>query len=320
MPLTKTRDKIRQGGKIMKMLRIFISILFLAGLLFGAGQTVREQVDLASAEAGARIVSFSSNYGSDWDVANLISRSDKWEGELPAWCTESGAPFPHWVVIELAKQTWLTTLIFNNNIPDEQGWEGISAKDLSVEVSTVSAKEGFQKVASFQLERNKNNQLVHLEPSQARWLKIVITSNWGNEEYTELGKLGVFDDGSRPMNIAEELKNKGFVDIYGIYFDFGAAKLKAESGPVLDRIVRYLKDNPAVKLMIEGHTDSVGDAKSNQLLSENRAKAVVEALAGLGVNRAALGASGFGASQPVGDNKTITGRALNRRVTVRVVH
>jgi outer membrane protein OmpA-like peptidoglycan-associated protein len=304
----------------MKMQRIFISILFLAGLLCGAGQTVKEQVDLASAEAGAKVVSFSSNYGSDWDVTNLISRSDKWEGELPAWCTEAGAPFPHWAVIELAKQTWLTTLIFNNNIPDEQGWEGISAKELSVEVSTVSAKEGFQKVASFQLERNKNNQLVHLEPSQARWLKIVITSNWGNEEYTELGKLGVFDDGSRPMNIAEELKNKGFVDIYGIYFDFGSAKLKAESGPVLDRIVRYLKDNPAVKLTIEGHTDSVGEAKSNQLLSENRAKAVVEALAGLGVNRAALGAAGFGASQPVGDNKTITGRALNRRVTVRVVH
>ncbi len=304
----------------MKMQRIFISILFLAGLLCGAGQTVKEQVDLASAEAGAKVVSFSSNYGSDWDVTNLISRSDKWEGELPAWCTESGAPFPHWAVIELAKQTWLTTLIFNNNIPDEQGWEGISAKDLSVEVSTVSAKEGFQKVASFQLERNKNSQLVHLEPSQARWLKIVITSNWGNEEYTELGKLGVFDDGSRPMNIAEELKNKGFVDIYGIYFDFGSAKLKAESGPVLDRIVKYLKDNPAVKLMIEGHTDSVGEAKSNQLLSENRAKAVVEALAGLGVNRTALGAAGFGASQPVGDNKTITGRALNRRVTIRVVH
>jgi len=305
---------------MVKTTKIFVFILFSAGLLLGAGQEAKEQADLASAEAGAKIVSFSSNYGSDWDVTNLISRSDKWEGELPAWCTESGAPFPHWAVIELAKQTWLTTLIFNNNIPDEQGWEGISAKDVSLEVSRLSAKQGFQKVAGFQLERNKNNQLVHLEPTEARWLKIVITSNWGNEEYTELGKLGVFDDGSRPMDIAEELKNKGFIDIYGIYFDFGSARLKAESTPVLERIVKYLKDNPAVKLMIEGHTDSIGDAKKNQLLSEDRAKAVVTALVALGVDQAALSAAGFGAGQPVGDNKTITGRAQNRRVTVRVVH
>jgi len=304
----------------VKTIKVFVLILFSAGLLFGGVQKAEEQVDMASAEAGAKVVGFSSNYGSDWDVTNLIARSDKWEGELPVWCTESGAPFPHWAVIELPKQTWLTTLIFNNSIPDEEGWGGISAKEVSVEVSRLGARQGFQKVAGFQLERNKNGQLVRLEPTEARWLKIVITSNWGNEEFTELGKLGVFDDGSRPMDIAEELKNKGFVDIYGIYFDFGSAKLKAESTPVLERIVKYLKDNPAVKLAIEGHTDSVGDAKKNQVLSEDRAKAVVAALVGQGVNPAALNAVGFGASKPVGDNKTVTGRAQNRRVTVRVVH
>ena len=305
---------------MVKTIKFFVLILFSAGLLFGAVQKAEEQVDMANAEAGAKVVGFSSNYGSDWDVTNLIARSDKWEGELPVWCTESGALFPHWAVIELPKQTWLTTLIFNNSIPDEEGWGGISAKDVSVEVSRLGARQGFQKVAGFQLERNKNGQLVRLEPTEARWLKIVITSNWGNEEFTELGKLGVFDDGSRPMDIAAELKNKGYVDIYGIYFDFGSAKLKAESTPVLERIVKYFKDNPAVKLAIEGHTDSVGDAKKNQLLSEDRAKAVVVALVGLGVNQAALNAVGFGASKPVGDNKTVTGRAQNRRVTVRVVH
>jgi outer membrane protein OmpA-like peptidoglycan-associated protein len=304
----------------MKMHRTYILAVFLASMLVSASIYGADQVNIISAATGAKIVGYSSNYGSDWDVANLIGGSDNWYGTLPAWCTESGAPFPHWAVIELPKQNWLTTLIFNNEIPDEQGgWEGISAKDVSIEVSNTSATEGFKTMASFQLERNKNNQIVHLEPAEARWLKIVITSNWGNEEYTELGKLGVFDDGSRPLNIGEELKSKGFVDLYGIYFDFGSAKLKAESTPILERIKKYITDNPAVKLIIEGHTDSVGDAKANQTLSENRAKSVVDALVALGVNQAALTSTGYGATRPVGDNNTITGRALNRRVTVRVV-
>ena len=303
----------------MKRRALIFSFLFLAGLGVLVSQTGPDQANLVSAAAGAKVAAFSSNYGGTWDVTNLIESGEDWSGDLPVWCTEEGAAFPHWAVIELPKKDWLTTLIFNNAIPDEAGgWEGISAKALRLEVSTTSAEQGFVSVAGFELERNKNNQVVHIEPTEARWLRIVVTSNWGHADYTELGKLGVFDDGTRKMNIGQELKSKGFVDLYGIYFDFGSAKLKAESQAVLDRIVAFSKDNPALKLIIEGHTDNVGDAAKNQALSENRAKAVVEALAAQGANRAALASVGFGATKPVGDNKTITGRGLNRRVTVRV--
>jgi len=303
----------------MKIAAFVFSFLLLAGWPTLASQTSSDQANIVSAAAGAKIVGFSSNYGGSWDVNNLIDESEDWEGPLSAWCTEEGAAFPHWAVIELPKKEWLTTLIFNNAIPDEQGgWEGISAKDVRVEVSTVSAEQGFQPVASFELEREKNNQIVHIEPTQARWLKISITSNWGHADYTELGKLGVFDDGTRQMNIGNELKNKGFVDLYGIYFDFGSATLKPESRTVLDKIAKFSQDNPSLKLIIEGHTDSVGDSVKNLALSENRAKSVVEALVAAGVIRANLASAGFGAAKPVGDNTTITGRALNRRVTVRV--
>ncbi len=303
----------------MKIAAFVFSFLLLAGWPVLASQTGSDPANIVSAAAGAKIAAFSSNYGGSWDVNNLIDESEDWSGPLPAWCTEEGAAFPHWAVIELPKKEWLTTLIFNNAIPDEQGgWEGISAKNVRVEVSTVSAEQGFQSVASFELEREKNNQIVHIEPTEARWLKIVITSNWGHADYTELGKLGVFDDGTRQMNIGNELKSKGFVDLYGIYFDFGSAKLKSESRAVLDKIAKFSRDNPSLKLIIEGHTDSVGDSVKNQALSENRAKSVVEALVAAGVIRANLTAAGFGAAKPVGDNTTITGRALNRRVTVRV--
>jgi outer membrane protein OmpA-like peptidoglycan-associated protein len=302
-----------------KIPRCFLGILA-AACLTAAAQTGPEKANLTSAAAGAKVVAFSSNYGGSWDVTNLIGGSEDWYGPLPAWCTESEAPFPHWAVIELPKKAWLTTLIFNNIIPDEEGgWEGISAKDVRLETSTTSADQGFQTVASFRLERNKNNQLVHIEPIEARWIKIVLTSNWGNVEYTELGKLGVFDDGTRRTNIGDELKTKGFVDLYGIYFDFGSATLKPESQPVLDTIARFSKGNPGVKLAIEGHTDNVGEAARNQALSESRAKSVVEALVAAGIDRSSLMSAGFGASKPVADNTTITGRAQNRRVTVRVM-
>ena len=302
--------KLHQGSQIIPLL---------AGLLLSASALHAEPPNLASDARGAKIAGFSSNYAGFWDVTNLIGGNEDWSGALPVWCTESEAKFPHWAVIELPRKEWLTTLIFNNAIPDEQtGWPGISAKDVRLEVSSTSATEGFRAVASFQLERNKNNQTVRIEPVETRWLKLVITSNWGHPEYTELGKLGVLDDGTRAVNIAEALKTKGFVDVYGIYFDFGSAKLRPESDPVLNRIAGFLQENPDKKLSIEGHTDNIGNEKANQLLSETRAKSVVEALIGLRVNPAVLAATGFGATKPIGDNKTINWRAQNRRVTVRV--
>ena len=293
-------------------------VVFMIVLVMSLSATAGEQPNLVSAKAGAKIVAFSSNYESDWDVANLIGANENWYGELPVWCTASEAPFPHWVVVELPKPTWFTTMIFNNFIPEEEGWPGISAKAVQVQVSARSAEEGFKTVASFQLERNKNGQEVRLEPVEGRWLKITVTDNWGNPEFTELGQLGVFDDGSRPQDLARELKGKGYVDVYGLYFDFGSAHVREESRSALETIVSFLEANPSSKLVIEGHTDNIGEDKANQTLSESRAGAVVAAVAKLGVDPGRLSAVGYGAARPVGDNKMITGRAQNRRVTVRV--
>jgi len=105
-----------------------------------------DQNNLFNAKAGARIVAFSSNYAGGWDVTNLIGDDEGEGGSLPVWCTEQNAPFPHWVVIELPKRSWITTLIFNNFIPDEAGgWEGISAKHVEVHLSSESATEGFKR-------------------------------------------------------------------------------------------------------------------------------------------------------------------------------
>jgi outer membrane protein OmpA-like peptidoglycan-associated protein len=84
--------------------------------------------------------------------------------------------------------------------------------------------------------------------------------------------------------------------------------------PQIDQVMKLLKDVPALRLSVNGHTDNNGNAAHNQQLSEGRAKAVVAALLAKGLDSARLAAKGFGQQQPVADNAQEEGRAKNRRV------
>jgi len=109
------------------------------------------------------------------------------------------------------------------------------------------------------------------------------------------------------------------VVLKNIFFDFNKYELKPESQIELDKLVQLLKDNPTVRIQIEGHTDNIGNASDNLKLSENRAKAVINYLGTKGISPARLLAKGFGAAQPVADNKTEEGRAQNRRTELKVI-
>jgi outer membrane protein OmpA-like peptidoglycan-associated protein len=87
-----------------------------------------------------------------------------------------------------------------------------------------------------------------------------------------------------------------------------------ESQPQIDQVLQLLKDDPALKLVINGHTDNSGTAAHNQQLSEGRAKSVVAALTARGIDVSRLSAKGFGQDVPVADNATEEGKAKNRRV------
>jgi outer membrane protein OmpA-like peptidoglycan-associated protein len=117
-------------------------------------------------------------------------------------------------------------------------------------------------------------------------------------------------------NILKDLDSKGFVDIYGIYFDTGKSVVKPEGYPVVDQIAAYLMENTKTRIVVEGHTDITGSAGKNQVLSENRAKSIKAELVKRGIDEARLETKGFGASKPIGDNKTAAGRTQNRRVTI----
>jgi outer membrane protein OmpA-like peptidoglycan-associated protein len=108
----------------------------------------------------------------------------------------------------------------------------------------------------------------------------------------------------------------GSVAVYGIHFDTDSAKIRPDSAPALDAVLGLIKNRPASAWVISGHTDNQGSAARNQPLSEQRAAAIIAWLEVHGVDKNRLVSQGFGATRPVADNSTSTGRALNRRVEV----
>ncbi|MDZ4667776.1 MAG: OmpA family protein [bacterium] len=141
---------------------------------------------------------------------------------------------------------------------------------------------------------------------------------------------GIFDDIDRCITIPGTMANDGCPEIkletkklfekalQGIQFETGKDVIKPVSFPILDAIVKVMKDNPSYKLVIDGHTDDVGEDAMNLTLSENRAASVVKYLIGRGVNPMRLTSNGYGESKPVDTNLTDKGRTRNRRVEFKV--
>lgn len=114
--------------------------------------------------------------------------------------------------------------------------------------------------------------------------------------------------------LASALDSQGKVDLPGIFFDSGTARLQPASGAALEAAAALLRQRPSLAIEVVGHTDNQGGEAFNLALSRDRAAAVVGALAGQGIEPKRLSARGMGLSQPVADNSTEAGRARNRRV------
>lgn len=109
------------------------------------------------------------------------------------------------------------------------------------------------------------------------------------------------------------------ITLNNIYFEFDKYALMQGSFVELERVVKFLNDNPAVKIEISAHTDSKGSDEYNLQLSQKRAESVVSFLISKGIPPERLFAKGYGEAVPVADNSTEEGMAKNRRVEMRIL-
>ncbi|MFQ5447168.1 MAG: OmpA family protein [Saprospiraceae bacterium] len=109
------------------------------------------------------------------------------------------------------------------------------------------------------------------------------------------------------------------VVLKNVFFETGSAALKNASLVELNRLRKLLKDNPALKIQINGHTDNVGTEADNLTLSENRAKAVYDFLVENGIDADRLRYKGFGEAWPIAPNDTKAGRRQNRRTEFVII-
>jgi outer membrane protein OmpA-like peptidoglycan-associated protein len=141
---------------------------------------------------------------------------------------------------------------------------------------------------------------------------------------------GIFDEADNCITLAGVAANNGCPEVkqevkqlfdkalQGIEFETGKAVIKSSSFVILKSVVKMMKENSTYKLVIEGHTDNVGDSVANMKISEERANAVAAYLIKNGVAKSRLVTNGYGSSVPLDNNDTEKGRARNRRVALKV--
>jgi outer membrane protein OmpA-like peptidoglycan-associated protein len=108
------------------------------------------------------------------------------------------------------------------------------------------------------------------------------------------------------------------VRLNNVFFDFDKWDLRPESFVELDRVVKLLKENPAIEIEMSAHTDSYGTDEYNFKLSDNRARSCMEYIISKGIPASRITSQGYGESKPVVDNDTDENRQLNRRVEFKI--
>nr|WP_025897905.1 hypothetical protein [Kordiimonas gwangyangensis] len=192
----------------MKILRT----LALCGILFScplSAQETAQQHPLLTTEAGARVHSFSTEFGSGWEASNLVLSKDAFAAdgkplENKVWSSATNAPFPHWILFAFDEPQSFETFVFDNWLEDEESHPGISAR--GIELWIGDKPDSLTKAAAFELARNETGQSVRIEPATGQYLKLVITSNWGHPWYTELGYTRALSAEKPADDIASRLK------------------------------------------------------------------------------------------------------------------
>lgn len=192
-----------------------------------------------------------------------------------------------------------------NDMPLAANFELINLATAQTEIKETSSSDN----GSF---------LLCLKPSNDYGLNV---SKPGYLFYSQHFALTEIKEAGNPFIInikLQRIKSGSTTILNNIFFNTDSYALLDKSKSELERLVTFLKMNPNTKIKVSGHTDNQGDDNLNMILSENRAKAVVNYLISAGISPNHLSYIGFGETNPIDTNQTVEGRAKNRRTEFKI--
>jgi OOP family OmpA-OmpF porin len=153
------------------------------------------------------------------------------------------------------------------------------------------------------------------KPEYELWIEVA-PFNGGNDYYLVIIVKELMKQAVTSSDMIEALNRDGYFTLH-INFDPGKSILKVEYDPVIEQIAEMMRQNPELDIIVEGHTDGRGDRQTNLPLSEDRAKAVMNAIVSRGIDPKRLSAVGYGPDKPIAPIDSEEGLAKNRRVEIR---
>ncbi len=196
--------------------------------------------------------------------------------------------------------------LIKGSIKDDQG--------NAVAGAVVEVKDPTTKKTSFATVDSSNGEFMVAVKAKKQVLLTV------KKDGVAFNNMKVKADSSSDLQVkVKETKEGATFALDNIYYTTNSAELTDASLPVLESFAKWLKENPSVKVEIQGHTDNVGNPKDNEALSSNRAFSVKSFLEEMGIAGERIEAKGYGSSRPLADNATEAGRARNRRTEFMVL-
>jgi outer membrane protein OmpA-like peptidoglycan-associated protein len=152
-----------------------------------------ERPNILGIASGAVLLSSTGEYSGGWMALNLFDGTTQ-----RGWCSPANKPLQQAFVVELPQRYQLKSIVLDNTGAQEGGYPGISARSVELWASNVSADSGYRKIATLEAAQGARKEFALPAGTEANWLKLVVVSNWGHKQYTELMEVEAYGAATGP--------------------------------------------------------------------------------------------------------------------------
>ena len=202
-------------------------------------------------------------------------------------------------------------LFLKGDLNDE---DGTFVKDIEIEIKNLTT----QKITTIKVDKGSYVGAITLEDNDDVLLSIKEEGYAFYSEYIDADDSNYISPSTLNIEL-EQISEGSSFKIDNIYFNTNSYEINQISEQVINEFINYLRVNKSIVIEINGYTDNVGSSRDNQVLSENRAKAVYEYIVSNGIQKNRISYNGFGEEFPVDSNDNEEGRSKNRRTEFKVI-